>query len=62
MLERVFYGGLTMKKYFSIDFENDNYGICIPAKSEEEARKIAENPKNWKDGKKRIISYIREDN
>ena len=50
-----------MKKYFSIDFENDNYGICISARNEGEARRIAENPNNWKDGRKRIISSIRED-
>lgn len=49
-----------MKKYFSIDFLDD-IGIGIMAENEEEARKIAENPLNWKDGKLRTISCIREE-
>lgn len=50
-----------MKRYFSIDFINDDFGICIPAKNEEESRKFAENPLNWKDGKARIIAFIKEE-
>ena len=48
-------------KYYSIDFVNDSFGIGIYARSEEEARKIAENPANWKDGKPRIIESIQEE-
>ena len=51
-----------MKNYFSIEFKNDPMGICIPALSEEHARKIVENPKNWKDGKARIVDTITPEN
>lgn len=48
-------------KYYSIDFVNDSFGIGIYARSEKEAREIAENPANWKDEKPRIIESIHEE-
>ena len=45
-------------KYYSIDFVNDSFGIGIYARSEEEARKIAENPANWKDGSHELSSQF----
>ena len=48
-------------KLYIIDFENEKFGIGINAESKEEAIKIAENPLNWKDGKTRKVSYIKEE-
>ena len=48
-------------KWFSIDFKNDSFGICIQARSEEDAKRIVENPLNWKDRKPRIIDSIKEE-
>lgn len=48
-------------KYFGIDFEDDIMGIAVMAENEEEARKKAENPANWKDGRPRKISRIWEE-
>lgn len=48
-------------KWFSVDFKNDPFGICIPAKSKEDVIRIVENPLNWKDGKSRIIDSIKEE-
>lgn len=50
-----------MKKYFNVDFIGEEFGISIMAEDEEEAKRIATNPFNWKDGKHRIISSITED-
>lgn len=49
-----------MRRYV-IDFKNDPMGICIQAESKLHAKKIVENPSNWKDGKARIISCIMEE-
>ena len=49
-----------MKKYFCVDFSDDEYGIEIMAESETEVREIVNNPSNWKDGRIRTISSIKE--
>ena len=43
-----------------IDFENEELGISVDAKTKEQAVEIAENPCNWKDGKKRKVSSVYE--
>lgn len=37
-------------KTWCIDFENEELGISVDAKTKEQATEIAENPCNWKDG------------
>lgn len=40
-------------KTWCIDFENEELGISVDARTKEQAVEISENPCNWKDGKKR---------
>jgi len=47
-------------KTWCIDFENEELGISVDAKTKERAVEIAENPCNWKDGKKRKVSSVYE--
>ena len=46
-----------MQKYL-IEFVDKKYGICIAARSWQEAKADAENPKNWRDGAYHQVSYI----
>lgn len=46
-----------MQKYL-IEFADKKHGICISANSWEEAKSIAENPKNWRDHKSPKVCYI----
>ena len=46
-----------MQKYL-IEFADKKHGICISANSWEEAKSIAENPKNWRDHKPPKVCYI----
>ena len=46
-----------MQKYL-IEFTGENHGICISARSWEEAKSIAENPENWRDHKTPEVCYI----
>ena len=46
-----------MQKYL-IEFVDKKCGICIAASSWQEAKSIAENPKNWRDGAYHQVSYI----
>lgn len=43
-----------------INFESEELGISVDAKTKEQAVEIAENPRNWKDGKKRKVSSVYE--
>lgn len=43
-----------------VDFENEELGISVDAKTKEQAVEIAENSRNWKDGKKRKVSSVYE--
>ena len=43
-----------------VDFENEELGISVDAKTKEHAVEIAENPCNWKDGKKRKVFSVYE--
>ena len=43
---------------YSVDFVDEDMGISVYARSEAEAKEIAENPINWKDGKKRTVVYV----
>ena len=43
-----------------IDFENEEPGISVDAKTKERAVEIAKYPCNWKDGKKRKVSSVYE--
>lgn len=52
-------GGNNMKTW-CIDFENEELGISVDANTKEQAVEIAENPCNWKDGKKRKVSSVYE--
>lgn len=52
-------GGKIMKTW-CIDFENEELGISVDAKTKEQAVEIAENPCNWKDRKKRKVSSVYE--
>lgn len=47
--------------YYYMEFENERDGIRIFAESEKQAVEIAENPKNWRDGKERKVCYIDHD-
>lgn len=47
-------------KTWCVDFENEELGISVDAKTKEQAVKIAENPCNWKDGKKRKVFSVYE--
>ena len=46
-----------MQKYL-IEFADKKCGICIAASSWQEAKSIAENPKNWRDHQSPKICYI----
>ena len=46
-----------MQKYL-IEFADKKCGICIAANSWQEAKSIAENPENWRDGAYHQVSYI----
>ena len=46
-----------MQKYL-IEFVGRKEGILISAKSWEQAKADAENPKNWRDGAHHQVSYI----
>ena len=46
-----------MQKYL-IEFADKKCGICISANSWQEAKSIAENPENWRDGAYHQVSYI----
>lgn len=43
-----------------VDFENEELGISVDAKTKEHAVEIAVNPCNWKDGKKRKVFSVYE--
>lgn len=43
---------------YSVDFVDEDMGISVDARSEAEAKEIAENPMNWKDGKKRTVKTV----
>lgn len=47
--------------YYYMEFEGERDGIRIFAENEKTAIKIAENPKNWRDGKARKVVYIDHD-
>ena len=47
--------------YYYMEFENERDGIRIFCESEKQAIEIAENPKNWRDGKVRKVCYIDHD-
>lgn len=51
-------------KTWCVDFKNDNFGITIDAKTEEQAWEkaieIANNPYYWKDRKRRIVETVFE--
>ena len=46
-----------MQKYI-IEFSDSKHGICIEARSWQEARSIAEDPKNWRDNRSHEVCYI----
>ena len=46
-----------MQKYL-IEFTGEKHGICISARSWEEAKSIAEDPENWRDHKSPKVCYI----
>ena len=46
-----------MQKYL-IEFADKRDGICISARSWEEAKSIAENPENWRDHQSQEVCYI----
>ena len=46
-----------MQKYL-IEFTGEKHGICISARSWEEAKSIAEDPENWRDHKIPEVCYI----
>lgn len=46
-----------MQKYL-IEFTGEKCGICIEASSWQEAKCIAEDSKNWYDGRSRDVCYI----
>ena len=46
-----------MQKYL-IEFTGEKHGICISARSWEEAKSIAEDPENWRDHKTPEVCYI----
>ena len=46
--------------YFYIEFVGEQYGIGVCADSKETAIKIAEKRFDWKEGKPRKVSYIKE--
>jgi hypothetical protein len=52
--------GENNMKTWCVDFENEELGISVDAKTKEQAVKIAENPCNWKDGKKRKVFSVYE--
>ncbi|MBS7122841.1 MAG: hypothetical protein KH086_00520 [Coprobacillus sp.] len=49
-------------KTWCVDFKNDNFGITIDAKTEEQAWekaiKIANDPCHWKDRRKRVVDTV----
>ena len=59
LLNSNFMGGNNMRTW-CVDFENEELGISVDAKTKEQAVEIAENPCNWKDGKKRKVSSVYE--
>lgn len=54
-----FKGGKIMRTW-CVDFENEELGIYVYARTKEQAVEIAKNPCNWKDGKKRKVSSVYE--
>ena len=46
-----------MQKYI-VEFADDQYGICISARSWQEAKAIVENPENWRDHRLHEVCYI----
>ena len=55
-------GGIRTMKTWCVDFKNDNFGITIDAKTEEQAWekaiKIANDPCCWKDRRKRVVDTV----
>lgn len=52
-------GGNNMRTW-CVDFENEELGISVDARTKEQAVEIAEKHCNWKDGKKRKVSSVYE--
>ena len=46
-----------MQRYI-VEFADDQYGICIAARSWQEAKYVAENSENWRDNRSRTVCYI----